>query len=108
MSRLAVIGAMGDLIADRMLERELEAVVYKAYDSAKLLKASRVLSVAGAAGAVAGTRSRALRIASGLSLMAASACTRFGVFRAGIASAQDPQATVEPQRRLTASGEAAG
>jgi hypothetical protein len=52
-----------------------------------------------AAGAVAGSRNRALRIASGLALLAASACTRFGVFRAGIASAQDPQATVAPQQR---------
>jgi Polysulphide reductase, NrfD len=103
MSRLAVTGAVGDLIADRMLERELESVVYKAYDSSTLLKASKVLSAAGAAGAVAGSRSRALRIASGLALLAASACTRFGVFRAGIASAQDPQATVEPQRRFKTS-----
>jgi hypothetical protein len=99
-SRLAVIGAAGDLVAELVLERQLDPVVYQAYDSTKLLKASKVLAAAGAAGAAAGSRSRALRIASGLSLMAASACTRLGVFRAGIASAQDPQATIEPQRRL--------
>ena len=103
MVRLAVIGAAGDLVAELVLERQLEPVVYQAYDSSKLLKASKVLAVAGVAGAMAGTiagsRGRALRIAAGLSLMAASACTRFGVFRAGLASARDPHATVEPQRR---------
>jgi hypothetical protein len=31
-------------------------------------------------------------------LLAASACTRFGVFYAGVASAEDPAATIEPQR----------
>jgi hypothetical protein len=30
--------------------------------------------------------------------MAASACTRFGIFHAGVASAQDPRYTVQPQR----------
>ena len=96
--RLAVIGAVGDLVAGRELERQLKPVVYQAYDSTGLLKASKVLAAAGAAGALA-SRSRAIRVASGLSLLAASACTRFGVFQAGIASAQDPQATIEPQRQ---------
>jgi hypothetical protein len=31
--------------------------------------------------------------------MAASACTRFGVFEAGRASARDPAGTIGPQRR---------
>ena len=35
---------------------------------------------------------------SGLALMAGSACTRFGVFEAGMVSAIDPKYTVEPQR----------
>ena len=41
--------------------------------------------------------------AGGPALLAGSACTRFGIFRAGMASAEDPQYTVEPQRaRLAA------
>ena len=31
-------------------------------------------------------------------LPAGSACTRFGVFCASVASAEDPAATIEPQR----------
>ena len=47
---------------------------------------------------VLGRRSRAAAVASGLALMAGSACTRFGVFEAGQASARDPKYTVVPQR----------
>ncbi|MEU9384991.1 polysulfide reductase, partial [Streptomyces sp. NPDC048279] len=39
-------------------------------------------------------------------LLAGSACTRFGIFAAGVASAEDPQYTVAPHRAATAaSGE---
>jgi hypothetical protein len=37
-------------------------------------------------------------IAGGLALLAGSACQRWGVFEAGVASAKDPAATVGPQR----------
>ncbi|MER6312009.1 hypothetical protein ABT180_39250, partial [Streptomyces sp. NPDC001657] len=47
---------------------------------------------------LAGRRSRAAAVAAGLALLAGSACTRFGVFAAGIASAEDPAYTVVPQR----------
>jgi len=41
---------------------------------------------------------------AGAALVAASACTRFGIFHAGVQSASDPKYTVEPQRaRLTTS-----
>ncbi|MCZ4610978.1 polysulfide reductase, partial [Streptomyces sp. Lzd4kr] len=43
-------------------------------------------------------RGRPAAVASGLALLAGSACTRFGVFAAGIASAQDPKYVVVPQR----------
>lgn len=39
------------------------------------------------------------RRGGGLALLAGSACTRFGVFAAGIASAEDPKYTVVPQRK---------
>jgi hypothetical protein len=58
-----------------------------------------VLLVGGAAGAALfGHRSRAAAVASGGMLLAGSACTRFGAFAAGIASAEDPVYTVAPQR----------
>ncbi|MYX55885.1 polysulfide reductase, partial [Streptomyces sp. SID8382] len=45
---------------------------------------------------------------SGAALLAASACTRFGVFYAGMRSAEDPKYTVLPQReRLDARREGA-
>ncbi|MFD4856104.1 hypothetical protein [Streptomyces atratus] len=37
-------------------------------------------------------------VGAGLALLAGSACTRFGIFAAGIASAEDPVHTVGPQR----------
>jgi hypothetical protein len=70
-----------------------------------LMRASRVLTVAGAAGALLGGRSRTVSALSGLALMAGSACTRFGVFEAGQASARDPKYTVVPQRERLDRGE---
>ncbi|MCW3843098.1 nitrite reductase, partial [Micromonospora yasonensis] len=63
-----------------------------------LLRAGRALTAAGVAGALAGRRSRLLSALSGGALLAASVCTRFGIFHGGIASAQDPKYTVIPQR----------
>jgi hypothetical protein len=37
-------------------------------------------------------------VASGSALLSASAFTRFGIFQAGMASADDPKYTVLPQR----------
>ena len=64
------------------------------------------LTIAGLAGTVllAG-RSRAGAAASGLALLAGSACQRFRVFEAGVVSTKDPKYVVVPQReRLTAHG----
>jgi hypothetical protein len=68
------------------------------------LRAAKALSVAGAVGAMTvGRRSKVAAIVSGGMLAAASALTRFGVFEAGVASAEDPVYTVAPQReRLNA------
>ena len=50
-----------------------------------LMKASKVLTIAGAAGAaLLGRRSRVAAALSGAALMAGSACTRFAVFEAGL------------------------
>src|SRR3712207_9499045 len=52
----------------------------------KLLKAARALTVAGAVGAVVGRRSRVVSALAGVSLLAGSLLTRFGVFEAGVES----------------------
>jgi hypothetical protein len=65
----------------------------------KLLKAAEVLTVGGAAvGALLGRRSRIAAALGGAALLAGSACTRLGLFHAGVQSAEDPKYTVEPQR----------
>jgi hypothetical protein len=60
--------------------------------------------VAGAVGTVLGGRSRLVSRASGLALAGASLLTRFGVFQAGIASAEDPAYVVKPQRERLEEG----
>lgn len=99
--RLAILGAAGDLTAETLLEHRLEPVVRLAYEQGKagaLLRASKALSAAGGLAAALGGGFRPIRMAAGAALLAASACTRFGVFYAGVASAEDPAATIEPQR----------
>ena len=74
----------------------------------RLLKASRALTIGGAVGAVALGGNRVGAALSGAALMAASVCTRFGVFEAGMVSAIDPKYTVEPQRERLEKRRAAG
>ena len=62
------------------------------------MRASKACLAAGAVGTVLGRRRRWSAALSGLALMAGSALTRFGVFDAGIASANDPAHIVVPQR----------
>jgi hypothetical protein len=64
----------------------------------RLLKASRALTAVGAGAAALGGRSRIASAVGGVALLAASIATRFGIFEAGQASANDPKYTVVPQR----------
>ncbi|MYR63689.1 polysulfide reductase, partial [Streptomyces sp. SID625] len=43
-------------------------------------------------------RGRGAAVVAGAALLAGSAALRFGVFHAGVASAEDPRYTVVPQR----------
>jgi formate-dependent nitrite reductase membrane component NrfD len=105
--RAAVLGAAVETVADELMTRRLGVVreTYESGSAGQLMKVSQVLTVGGAAAAaLLGRRSRVAAGVAGLALLAGSACTRFGIFRAGIASADDPRYTVEPQRaRLAAS-----
>ncbi|MFF3753283.1 NrfD/PsrC family molybdoenzyme membrane anchor subunit [Streptomyces sp. NPDC002018] len=97
----AVLAAVGEIATMSVAERRLGMVAetYREGRAGQLLRAARLLTVAGAAGAALyGRRSRTLAMGSGAMLLAGSACTRFGVFAAGIASAEDPAYTVRPQR----------
>jgi len=99
-ARLAVAGAAVELAAGEYMERKLGLLgdVYQKGRAHTLMRASKACLAAGAVGAVLGRRRRWSAALSGLALMAGSALTRFGVFDAGIASANDPAHIVVPQR----------
>ncbi|GAB2486425.1 NrfD/PsrC family molybdoenzyme membrane anchor subunit [Jatrophihabitans fulvus] len=98
--RLAVAGALVELAAEQRMEQSMGLAAEALHDGTpgRLMRASKALTVTGAALAVLGRRSRAVSAVSGAALMAGSVCTRFGVFEAGQESARDPKYTVVPQR----------
>ncbi|WP_243869914.1 NrfD/PsrC family molybdoenzyme membrane anchor subunit [Streptomyces liangshanensis] len=101
----AVLAAVGEVSAMTAAERRLGPVAetYREGRGGALLRTARILTVVGAAGAaVYGGRGRAPAALSGALLLAGSACTRFGIFAAGVASAEDPAYTVGPQREAKA------
>jgi hypothetical protein len=102
--RLAVFGAALELYGARRVETTtgMLSEPYREGRPGRLLRTGRALTAAGAAGALLGRHSRALSALSGLSLLAASVCTRFGIFEGGVASARDPRYTVVPQRERLA------
>jgi hypothetical protein len=63
-----------------------------------MMKAARALTAGAAAATVLGGRNRVVAAGAGAACVAASVLTRFGIFQAGIASAEDPKYTVVPQR----------
>lgn len=99
--RTAVLGALLDLAVSVRMERRMGLVgePLSTGRAGTLLRTAQVLTAGGAVVAAAlGRRSRAASALAGAALVAGSACTRFGIFAAGIASAQDPKYTVVPQR----------
>lgn len=103
--RLAVLGAVVDLVASRRMETSMGVAgePYSRGRAGRLNRAARALTAAGAAGLLlAGRRNRPGAAAAGLALAAGSACTRFAVFAAGEQSAADPRYTVVPQRERLA------
>ncbi|MEE1942041.1 NrfD/PsrC family molybdoenzyme membrane anchor subunit [Streptomyces sp. TRM 70361] len=99
--RAAALGAALELGATEVMERRmgLAAEPLRQGRAGLLMRASKVLTAAGAAaGLLAGRRSRTAAALSGAALLAGSAALRFGFFHAGVASAEDPKYTVVPQR----------
>lgn len=98
---LALAGAALETPAfERMTSRiGMTAEPYSEGRGGKYIRAAKVLSAAGAAGALLSGRSRVAAALSGIALLGASAATRWGVFHAGLASARDPRYTVVPQRQ---------
>lgn len=101
-ARTAVLGCVGELAAEQLMERRLGIVAEVLHEgtAGARLRAAKTLTVAGALGAATlARRSRTGAVLSGTALLAGSALTRFGLFAAGVASAEDPKYTVLPQRR---------
>jgi hypothetical protein len=99
--RAAVVGATTELVATRVMKSRMGIAreTYETGSAGRLMTAAECLVAGGAlVAATAGRRSRLVSAAAGAALLAGSACTRLGVFRAGVASANDPRYTVEPQR----------
>ena len=99
--RLAVSGALLELVMERKMETSMGLAAEPLHQgtAGQLMRASKALTALGAlTAAVAGGRSRAGAAVAGASLLAGSACLRFGVFEAGQESARDPKYTVVPQR----------
>jgi hypothetical protein len=102
--RLAVVGAALELAGAHRVETQLGLLSepYRQGRAGRLLRAGRSLTALGVLGTVLGRRSRVVSALSGAALVAASVCTRFGIFDGGIASAKDPKYVVTPQRQRLA------
>jgi formate-dependent nitrite reductase membrane component NrfD len=104
--RAALLGAVVECAAAKRMQRRLGPIA-EPLKSSRLVRAGQALSLGGALlGQTLGRRSRVAAVAAGAALLAGSACTRFGIFHAGIESANDPKYTIEPQRERLAKIEA--
>jgi formate-dependent nitrite reductase membrane component NrfD len=98
--RLALAAATADLAIGRHMETTMGLAGEPLHDgrAGQLMTAARWLTAAGGLGSLFSRRSRAAAAASGIALLAGSACLRFAIFEAGQASARDPKYTTAPQR----------
>ncbi|MEP9381912.1 NrfD/PsrC family molybdoenzyme membrane anchor subunit [Nocardioides cheoyonin] len=102
--RVGVIGALTEVVGLKLMERRLGVVAepYHTGRPGRWAKVGEGLALAGSALALLtrgeGRARRTAGAVAGAMLMAGSACTRVGVFSAGVASAEDPRYTVQPQR----------
>jgi hypothetical protein len=101
---IALMGAGTEVVAAQLMERRLGMVAepYQSGTGGVYLKVGQALSALGAVGTVAsafaGRRSRLVRRLAGAAFLGASITTRWGIFHAGLASADDPKYTIVPQR----------
>jgi hypothetical protein len=97
---MAVFGVGTELASFQRMERRMgiTAEPYSQGRGGAYVRAGKVVSLLGLAGAFLGRRSRVVSALSGAALLASSAATRWGIFHAGMQSANDPKYTVIPQR----------
>jgi DMSO reductase anchor subunit len=112
MRRLGMVAGVLELALDKVMEKRM-GMVGEAFKEHKPHRFQRMAEISTGAGvavaALLGRRSRVARSVAGACLVAGSAFTRFGIFEAGMASAEDPKYTIVPQRqRLAASTDGSG
>jgi hypothetical protein len=102
---LGLFGVGLELVAAHTMTRRIGMVAepYRSGRSGVYMKAGEALAVLGAAGSLF-RRNRVIGKLSGAALLAASAATRWGVFHAGLTSANDPKYAVIPQRERLRQG----
>jgi hypothetical protein len=99
--RASLLGAALELASIRVMESRmgLTAEPLRQGRAGQLMRASERLAIGSViVGGLFGGRSRPAAMVAGAMSMAGSACTRLGIFHAGVASAEDPKYTVKPQR----------
>ena len=103
--RLAVGGAVFELVAAEVLQRRLGDVA-EAYDRGRAHRAKQISQAATGGGAAllatVGRRRRVPQVAGAILVLVGAAAERFAVFEAGVESAVDPAFTVGPQRHRLA------
>ncbi len=106
MRRLGIAAGLAELGAAEIMKRRMGMAAEAFRESTQARRCQQAARVATGVGiaiaATAGRRSRTASAAAGAALLTGSALTRFAVFEAGVASAENPRYTVVPQRqRLT-------
>lgn len=103
---LALFGMAIELASFERMERRigLTAEPYSQGRGGAYVRAGKILALAGAAGTLLGRRNRVVSVLAGAGLLTASAATRWGIFHAGLQSANDPKYTVVPQRERLRKG----
>ncbi len=99
-ARLALLGAVTEGAAELSLEHRLGLVGERYHEGSagQLLRAARVMTVAGGLCALAARRSRGACVLSAALLAGGGLAAKFAVLRAGVASAKDPRYVVAQQR----------
>lgn len=97
---LAAASGVAEIALTKAMERQTGVVkeTFEQGDAGRYLRAAEGLTAAGALLAATARRSRLRSALGGAALLAGSLCTRIGIFKAGIASTEDPKYTVVPQR----------
>jgi hypothetical protein len=110
--RLAIGGAVAELAVEQAMEKRLGDFIGEPYHEGmphRLVQVSRATTALGA-GLLAwrGRRSRTWATVAGALMNLGAIATRWSVYKAGFASADDPKYTVAPQRERIERGETAG